>query len=168
MQIFNIQRQLLRRVSTSGTSTPDGPATPPNGVSEQIQQLLRSTVQALELWKTLWDIDLTIQYPQSQPRLGFCRDGVHFYFLARLFLRSSRREEWAAPADMRCRHVFNLLKQIRTHVATDSSQKGIDIGSVTTVMDDYGIHDLTLNMKHLFTPIQTSRPNQSPSQRLPQ
>lgn len=168
VQIFNIQRQLLRRVSTSGTSTPDGPATPPNGVSEQIQQLLRSTVQALELWKTLWDIDLTIQYPQSQPRLGFCRDGVHFYFLARLFLRSSRREEWAAPADMRCRHVFNLLKQIRTHVATDSSQKGIDIGSVTTVMDDYGIHDLTLNMKHLFTPIQTSRPNQSPSQRLPQ
>ncbi|KAJ4319122.1 hypothetical protein N0V94_004083 [Neodidymelliopsis sp. IMI 364377] len=168
VQIFNIQRQLLRRVSTSGTSTPDGPATPPNGVSEQVQQLLRSTVQALELWKTCWDIDLAMQYPQSQPRLGFCRDGVHFYFLARLFLRSSRREEWAAPADLRCRHVFNLLKQIRTHVATDSNQKGIDFGSVTTVADDYGITDLTLNMKHLFRPIQTPHPNQSPSQHLPQ
>jgi hypothetical protein len=168
VQIFNIQRQLLRRVSTSGTSTPDAPATPPNGVSEQVQQLLRSTVQALELWKTCWDIDLAIQYPQTQPRLGFCRDGVHFYFLARLFLRSSRREEWAAPADLRCRHVFNLLKQIRAHVATDSNQKGIDFGSVTTVTDDYGINDLTLNMRHLFTPIQIHRPNHSPSPHLSQ
>ncbi|KAH6611929.1 fungal-specific transcription factor domain-containing protein [Boeremia exigua] len=167
VQIFNIQRQLLRRVSTGDNGTPDAPATPPNGVSEQVQQLLRSTVQALELWKTCWDVDLAIQYPPTEPRLGYCRDGVHYYFLARLFLRSSRREEWAAPADMRCRHVFNLLKQIRGHVAADSSQKGIEIGSATTVTDDYGINDLTLNMRHLFTPIETSRPTQSPSQNFP-
>jgi hypothetical protein len=69
---------------------------------------------------------------------------------------------------MRCRHVFNLLKQIRTHVATDFTKKGIDFGSVTTVTEDYGINDLTLNMKHLFTPIQTSRSLQSPSQHHPQ
>jgi hypothetical protein len=157
-------------MSTSSTGAPDGPATPPNGVSEQIQQLLRSTVQALELWKTCWDIDRAIQYPPSQPRLGFCRDGVHYYFLARLFLRSSRREEWAAPADLRCRHVFNLLKSIRSHVAADSTQKGIEFGSATTVTDDYGINDLTLNMRHLFTPIQAPRPLslQSPTQTHPQ
>jgi hypothetical protein len=157
VQIFNIQRQLLRRVSTSaGVPHPqgDGPATPPNGINEQVQQLLRSTVTALETWKTCWDVDLAIQYAQAQPRVGFCRDGVHFYFLARQFLRSSRREEWAAPAELRCRHVFHLLKQIRAHVASDSSQKGIDFGSMTTIADDYGISDLTLNMKQLFTPLQ--------------
>jgi hypothetical protein len=157
VQIFNIQRQLLRRVSIS-TGTPqsqsDGSRSSPSGINEQIQQLLRSTVTALETWKTCWDVDLAIQYAQTQPRHGFCRDGVHYYFLARQFLRSSRREEWAAPAELRSRHVFHLLKQIRAHVASDSTQKGIDFGSVTTIADDYGVSDLTLDMKQLFTPIQ--------------
>jgi hypothetical protein len=153
-QIYNIQRQLLRRVPKNGTSTPRGPATPPNGVNEQTQSLLRSTVNALELWKQCWDADLAIQFTQHQRRHGFCRDGIHFYFLARLFLRSSRPQEWAAPADLRCRQVFHLLKQIRAHVALDSAQKGIDLGSINTIADDYAIADLTLNMKRLFTPLE--------------
>ena len=95
-----------------------------------------------------------MQFTQKEHRIGFCRDGVHYYFLAQLFLRKSRSEEWAAPADFRCQHVFNLLKQIRGHVASDSAQKGIEIGSVTAIADDYGIGDLTLNMKRLFTPLE--------------
>lgn len=158
VQIYNIQRQMLRRVSSSGTSTPQShsssPSTPASGVHEQAQQLLRSTVSALELWKACWDTDLSIQFMQKQRRRGFCRDGVHFYFLAQIFLRKSRSEEWAAPADLRCQHVFNLLKQIRAHVASDSAQKGIDIGSMTTIADDYGLADVTLNMKRLFTPLE--------------
>ncbi|CAO2652958.1 Nn.00g023690.m01.CDS01 [Neocucurbitaria sp. VM-36] len=157
-QIYNIQRQLLRRVPRSGTSTPQSqsgsPVDPPSGVNEQTQQLLRLTVSALELWKTCWDSDLAMQFAHKEHRIGFCRDGVHYYFLAQLFLRKSRPEEWAAPADFRCQHVFNLLKQIRGHVASDSAQKGIEIGSVTTIADDYGIGDLTLNMKRLFTPLE--------------
>jgi hypothetical protein len=156
-QIYNIQHQLLQRVSSSGTSTPqsqgDSPATPTNGVNEQVQNKLRSTVGALQLWKTCWDKDLAIQFPQNQRRRGFCRDGIHFYFLAQAFLRQSRPEDWAAPPDVRCRHVFNLLKHIRHYIASDSAQKGIEIGDMVAIADDYAIADLTLNMKRLFTPL---------------
>ncbi|EFQ95526.1 hypothetical protein PTT_06371, partial [Pyrenophora teres f. teres 0-1] len=142
---------------SSGTSTPQSqgasPATPPNGVNEQVQNQLRSTVGALQLWKRCWDADLAIQFPQNQRRRGFCRDGIHFYFLAQAFLRQSRPEDWAAPADVRCRQVFSLLKHIRHYIASDSAQKGIEIGAMTQIADDYAIADLTLNMKRLFTPL---------------
>lgn len=162
IQIYNIQRQLLRRGSASGTSTPpDGSATPPSAINEQAQQLLRSTFNALESWKKVWDADLALQFPHNQRRQGFCRDGVHFYFLAQIFLRNSRPQEWVAPADLRCRQVFHLLKQIRNHVASDSAQKGIDVGSVNTVADDYAVADLTLNMRHLFTPLEDQTTPQS-------
>jgi hypothetical protein len=180
VQIFKIQRQILDingapSFCSSGTSTPQshnewtptdgntshgssGYATPTEGLTSQFSQAhqtLRQTVTALELWKQQWDADMQIQYYSNQQRVGFCRDGVHYYFLAKLFLRSSRREEWAAPPDVRCRQIFHLLKQIRTHVASDSVSKGLDIGSVTTIDDNYGVADLTLNMKLLFTPIST-------------
>lgn len=158
-QIYNIQRQLLHRVSSSGTSTPQSQggsptATPPNGVNEQVQNQLRSTVGALNLWKSCWDKDLAIQFTHYQRRRGFCRDGIHFYFLAQAFLRQSRPDDWAAPADLRCRHVFNLLKHIRPYVASDSASKGIEMGSMTKIADDYAIADLTLDMKNLFKPLE--------------
>jgi hypothetical protein len=160
VQIYNIQRQLLRRASGSGTSTPqsltDSPVVQPGGVNEQTQHLLRATVRALELWKSTWDTDLTIQFAQNQHRKGYCRDGVHYYFLAQLFIRKSRPEDWAAPADLRCRNVFNLLKHIRAHVASDSIQKGIEMGSITTIADDFAIGDLTLHMRRLFTPLENA------------
>jgi len=191
VQIFNIQRQAhglsnlptYSAFSSSGASTPrsqserastdgtlsngtSGRATPTETINAQYaqsHQMIRVTVNALELWKKAWDMDMQIQYPPNQRRVGFCRDGVHFYFLAMIFLRSARREEWTAPPDVRCQHVFNLLKQIRTHVASDSVQKGIDIGSVTYIDDTYGrrspsngVAELTLNMKLLFTPLDHS------------
>lgn len=183
VQIYNIQRQMLGLHSlpgyngfSSGTSTPQsqnewapndgtisggnsGSATPIEGINSQYAQAhqkLRLTMGAVELWKKIWDADMHIQYASNQRRDGFCRDGIHFYFLARVFAHSSRREEWAASPDIRFHQVFNLLKQIRAHVATDSAQKGLNIGSVTTVADDYGVADLTLDMKLLFTPIDHS------------
>jgi hypothetical protein len=169
VQIHNIQRQIIglnqSGYSSSGTTTPQsqsewdgnsGQATPIEGINNQYsqaQQKLRLTMGALESWKRMWDLDMPVQYPPHQRRVGFCRDGIHFYFLARVFLRSSRREEWASPPDTRCQQVFSLLKQIRTHVATDSAQKGLDFGSVTAINDDYGVADLTLNMRLLFTPV---------------
>jgi hypothetical protein len=161
IQIYNTQRQLLRRGSTSGASTPpDGTATPPIAMNEQAQQLLRATFNALESWKKIWDADLSLQFPQHQRRQGFCRDGIHFYFLAQIFLRNSRPQEWAAPADLRCRQVFHLLKQIRNYVVSDSAQKGIDLGSVNTITDDFAVADLTLNMRNLFTPLEDPIPPQ--------
>lgn len=159
-----MQRQLLGRSSTSGTSTPESPATPPNGINERLQQLLRSTVNALEMWKRCWDTDLAMQFNNNQPRQGFCRDGVHYYFLARSFLRNSRPQEWVAPPDTRRRQVFHLLKQIRAYVASDAAHKGIEVGSVNTVADDYGIADITLNMRSLFTPLEDDGTPTMPSQ----
>jgi hypothetical protein len=129
-------------------------------MNEQAQQLLRATFNALESWKKIWDADLSLQFPQHQRRQGFCRDGIHFYFLAQIFLRNSRPQEWAAPADLRCRQVFHLLKQIRNYVVSDSAQKGIDLGSVNTIADDFAVADLTLNMRSLFTPLEDLIPPQ--------
>ena len=185
--VFTIQRQAhglgilpnYGALSSSGASTPhsqsektstdgttsngnSGRATPTEVQYPQCHQMVRATVGALELWKKAWDIDMSVQYPPNQRRVGFCRDGVHFYFLAMIFLRSSRREDWVAPPDARCQQVFSLLKQIRTHVASDSVQKGIDFGSVTYINDSYNrvaddeVADLTLNMKLLFTPLGDS------------
>jgi hypothetical protein len=46
-----------------------------------------------------------------------------------------------------------LLKQVRTYVQTDSAQRGEWMGSVNDIDDDYGVRDLTLDMKMLFRPI---------------
>ncbi|KAF2636913.1 hypothetical protein P280DRAFT_521819 [Massarina eburnea CBS 473.64] len=166
-QVFKIEQQVantnsMTGYSSSGTTTPQssggssGRATPVESATLQLSQthhLLRSTTAALELWKKQWDTDMQIQYASNQPRIGFCRDGIHYYFLAKYFLRHSRREAWTTQPDVRCQQVFHLLKQIRTHVASDSAAKGLNIGSVTAVDDNYGIGDLTLDMKLLFTPI---------------
>jgi hypothetical protein len=175
-QIFKIERQLVNAssmpgFSSSGTNTPrswtstdgttsnesSGQITPIEGITSHIShahQMLRSTMTALELWKRQWDTDMQIQYASNEPRFGFCRDGIHYYFLANFFLRRSRREAWAAQPDVRCQQVFHLLKQIRAHVASDSAAKGIDPNQ-TSINDNYAVTDLTLDMKLLFTPIST-------------
>jgi len=170
VQIFKLQRQLanVSGFLTSGASTPQsyndgttssgssGAATPTDGNIGQyphLQGMFRSTMCALMLWKKQWDADMQLQYGTKQRPLGFCRDGVHFYFLAKIFLQNSRREDWEAPPDARSQQVFNQLKYIRTHVVSDSTSKNLDMGSITAINDEYGLADLTLNMKLLFTPI---------------
>ncbi|KAF1960805.1 hypothetical protein CC80DRAFT_544204 [Byssothecium circinans] len=181
-QIFKIERQMAIPNNTmsgcwsSGTSTPQSPQDPAsrdgtisNGSSgrvtpveaaipqaSQALYMLRSTTNALELWKKQWDSDMQIQYASNQRRQGFCRDGIHYYFLAKYFIHRSRREAWTAPPDVRCQEVFQLLKQIRAHVVSDSAAKGLDMGSITAVDDNYGVGHLTLDMKLLFTPISTA------------
>lgn len=173
VQIFQLQRQLCSAtgLSSSGASTPQshegtasggssGAVTPTDGGQySQPQGLLRSTMCALMLWKKQWDSDMQLQYGTKQRPLGFCRDGIHFYFLAKIFLQNSRREDWTATPDDRFQQVFNQLKYIRTHVASDSSSKNLDTGSVTTINDEYGLAGLTLNMKLLFTPIYDTPTN---------
>lgn len=180
VETCNLQRRALHlsnvSVSSSGTSTPhsqnewppfdgtgstgtSGRTSPTEGLNQQhsqVQHKLRLTFSALELWKRMWDEDMAIQYPGAKKRVGFCRDGIHYYYLARFFLRSARREEWAAPSDARFQQIFAILKQIRAHVATESAQKGIDFGSVTSVDDNYGMADLTLDMRLLFTPLNNT------------
>jgi len=183
VEIFNIQRQISQGpgVSTfstfpsSGASTPlshndwvaadgsngtmsntnSGRATPTDGTPGQFphaHQMLKMIGNALDKWKKAWDTDMQIQYPPSQSnhrRVGFCRDGIHFYFLANMFIRNNRPLDWHASADARFHQVFGLLKQIRAYVASEQGSRG----SVTDVDDNYGVGELTLDMKLLFTPI---------------
>ncbi len=161
-------------VATEGGSGPtsnsnSGQATPTNSSGMQspgTHQLLRATTDALQKWKRTWDDDMTIQYPPSAStyrRFGFCRDGVHFYWLARAFLRNNRAIDWQAPPDSRFVQVMNLLKKVRTWVASDNAQRGEEIGSVGDIDESYGVEDLTLDMKLLFKPINQQIDSPVPS-----
>ena len=151
----------ISRADASGrTSTShSGQGTPTTTGSSGTQspgahQLLKSTTNALEKWKRIWDEDMPLQYPPNwSKRIGWCRDGIHFYWLARLFLRSTCAANWHASPDTRFIQVINSLKQVRAWVSSDNASRGEEIGSIGDVDESYGVADLTLDMRLLFTPI---------------
>ncbi|KAI9678361.1 MAG: hypothetical protein M1817_006308 [Caeruleum heppii] len=119
-------------------------------------QTLKGMMMAITKWKKNWDEDLILQYPPAASqlrRLGFCRDGVHFYWLARAFLRNHRALDWRTPPDHRFVQVLSLLKKVKQWVATDNAQRGEEIGSVGDIDESYGVEHLTLDMKLLFKPM---------------
>lgn len=146
------------------SNTPSGRATPEmvGQHSAQHQQTIRQLTTAVEKWKRNWDRDMEIQYPTTTtpggskmpPRTGFCRDGVHFYFLAMLFLISNRAIDSQIPADHRFTFVMQKLKAIRNYVKNEAYQHGKGIGSVADIQEEYGVEDLTLDMKLLFAPLE--------------
>lgn len=145
--------------SNSNSNSNSGQATPTSISGMQspgAHQLLKATTDALQKWKRIWDEDMTLQYPPTASayrRFGFCRDGVHFYWLARAFLRNNRAVDWQTPPDSRFTQVMKLLKNVRTWVASDNAQRGEEIGSVGDIDESYGVEDLALDMKLLFKPI---------------
>ncbi|KAF2774333.1 hypothetical protein EJ03DRAFT_5053 [Teratosphaeria nubilosa] len=144
----------------SMSATNSGHGTPTDGFGPtiqtvQAQQEKKRLGQALDKWKRIWDQDMEGQYPPGQlgqRRFGFSRDGVHFFFLGRSFLQSQRVADWTAPPDTRFKQVMALLKRIKGFVVGDNETKGHDIGSVGDIDDQYGLDDLTLDMKLLFKP----------------
>lgn len=131
--------------NTSGRATP----------VEQSSQMLKATIQALEKWKQAWDDDMRMQYPPastSEPRLGFCRDAVHFYWLATFFLKGRGIDPQMAP-DQRFSYVMQLLQGVKKWVAQDSAQRGELLGSASEIENSYGVSNLTLDMSQLFKPI---------------
>lgn len=145
--------------SLSNSNNNSGHVTPIDGLISQYPQaspqLLRSIQIALDKWKRAWDTDINLQYPPSHPpqrRVGFCRDAIHFYWVAQSFLRN-RAVDWQASADTRFAHVMTLLKRIKSHIVTEQGGRGLDVGSIGDIDDSYGIEDITLDMKLLFTPI---------------
>ncbi|KAF2835254.1 hypothetical protein M501DRAFT_989029 [Patellaria atrata CBS 101060] len=133
-----------------------GPVTPIEGHFPHThgQQYMKTLTHALEKWKKHWDSDLTSQYPWQSVfrRIGFCRDAVHFYYLAYHFLNRTGPAELTLPPEQRYGQVFNLLKQITSQIA--SGQFAQDFSAVGAIDENYGVKDLTLDMKLLFTPIQ--------------
>jgi len=137
----------------SGSSTPQGGGP---GYDKRVQ----SITNALIKWKNMWDRDLQLQYPPSQDpattprRLGFCRDGVHFYWLARAFLQTNRLSDWQLPADIRFKQVMSGLRQVRDVGKSDAARRGEEPGSVSDIDHTYNMEALELDMKKLFRPIE--------------
>ncbi|KAI9796121.1 MAG: hypothetical protein M1835_004661 [Candelina submexicana] len=174
--IFKAQRTAIlsgnHEFGGSGTTTPinenswvhvsDEDNGPSNGQSTPISadshRLLKSTSQALAKWKKAWDTDIALQYPPSTynyRRFGFCRDGVHFYWLAVALLRGNRAADVQLSADARFIQVMKMLKNVKNWAASDGAQRGEEIGSVGDIDESYGVDSITLDMKKLFTPIDT-------------
>ena len=164
----------------SGQATPTDSSGPPTPANVQTQAHLITL--ALNKWKKAWEEDNVVQYPNqltstslagsaymaastrapSQPtntntdftqkRIGFCRDGIYFYWLARLFLNNPRHTDCFAPPETRFLQVMKSLKGIKGFVVNESLGKGEDIGSLAEMSESYGIEDLSVNMRLLFTP----------------
>jgi hypothetical protein len=139
----------LHSASTSGRATP---------VIEASSQssLLKSINSAFDKWKKAWDEDMAAQYPPSSMRyhrFGFCRDAVHFYWLAKYLMKNNRSMDWKIAPDQRFAQVINLLKSVKSWVVSDSAKRGEELGSVSDIGSDYGATDLTLDMAQLFRPI---------------
>ncbi|MCJ1312937.1 hypothetical protein MMC25_006613 [Agyrium rufum] len=102
--------------------------------------------------------------PSSSSRSGFCRDGIHFYWLGRLFLSQSNPHDWLTPPDQRFLHVMSILKSVRAWISSESAARGEEIGSVGDLHESYGVEDLTIDMKLLFVPLLAPSPLSLPLQ----
>ncbi|THW87184.1 hypothetical protein D6D15_06874 [Aureobasidium pullulans] len=143
-------------IASDGSSNVGTPSDNPQAQNAQIQPALKSIQLAMSKWKTMWDIDIALQYPQNgigYRRFGFSRDGIHFYYLGQSLLRSTKASEWTAPPDLRFLQIMGLLKKIKGFVSNENTQGGLDTGSVGDIDDTYGVGDLTLDMKLLFKPM---------------
>ncbi|KAF2092221.1 hypothetical protein K490DRAFT_32056 [Saccharata proteae CBS 121410] len=146
---------------SSGTSSAgnSGTQTPTDSVAAQnANQALRIVGFALEKWKRSWDQDTELQYPAHShaKRAGFCRDGIHFYWLANTIMKRRSREWLNMSADARFIQTFHVLRQIKNWVAGEQTKIGQASGSISEMAESYGMEDLTLDMKLLFTPIHQS------------
>ncbi|MCJ1251732.1 hypothetical protein MMC30_008969 [Trapelia coarctata] len=146
----------MSNLSARTSNNNSGQATPTDSSGAQspaMHQQLKATTAALAKWKKIWDEDLPLQYPPEAKRVGFCRDGIHFYWLAQMILRKNRASDWQMPPDSRMMQIMALLKQAKMYVASQNTMRGEESGSVGDIDEQYGVADLTLDMKQLFTPL---------------
>ncbi|EXJ58110.1 hypothetical protein A1O7_05534 [Cladophialophora yegresii CBS 114405] len=132
----------------------------PCSSAEEANNMEKSLNVALTRWKQVWDRDYALQYPPGdgyQPsvgRVGFCRDGVHFYWLARALMQPNRAHDWQLSADDRFRQVMHELKKAREWSRTDGARRSEEPGSVAYIDDEYASETLELDMRKLFRPLQ--------------
>ncbi|KAI0206345.1 fungal-specific transcription factor domain-containing protein [Astrocystis sublimbata] len=139
-----------RSASSSGRNTPVSMTQPLS------RQMYNNFSTGLDKWKSYWDMDMAIQFPPSvsNPRRhGFSRDGPHFFWLAKLFLRTPRLSVSQLGPDQRLTQVIQLLKAATAWVESDGASRGEEFGSVGDMNPDYAISDLTLDMTQFFKPL---------------
>ncbi|KAK8118969.1 respiratory supercomplex factor 1- mitochondrial [Apiospora kogelbergensis] len=143
--------------SATGSANNSGRATPVSGLNQGISPGAYKTLStALEKFKSNWDMDMAIQFPpsvQSPRRYGFCRDGIHFFWLAKWMAKSGKHSDLQMAPDQRMGQVMHLLKSVKSWVMSDGASRREELGSVGDIDLDYGVHDLTLNMADLFRPL---------------
>ncbi|OTA97295.1 hypothetical protein M434DRAFT_392009 [Hypoxylon sp. CO27-5] len=127
--------------------------TPVAGLSAQTYKAICT---ALDKFKSYWDMDMAIQFPPSTPnprRYGFCRDGIHFFWLAKWMIKNTSVVDLQLSPDDRFRQVIQLLKSVKAWVMPDGASRGEELGSVSDIDNDYGVNNLTLDMAQLFKPL---------------
>jgi len=158
VEIWQLQRQ-----TALATTAPahGGDGTLPFSVTPQTSQTYKSINAALARWKHAWDEDYTLQYPPSDgyrpspKRIGFCRDGVLFYWLAQSFLQPNRIHDWQLDADHKLGQVLHGLQKAREWGRSDGAKRGEEPGSVAYIEDDYASSALELDMRKLFRPLHS-------------
>ncbi|KAH9908696.1 hypothetical protein F4778DRAFT_768512 [Xylariomycetidae sp. FL2044] len=142
--------------SGNASANNSGRATPVGGVQGVSPEAYKSLSKALDKFKNYWDMDMAIQFPPSVSnprRYGFCRDGIHFFWLARWMLKNTRQSDLQLPADQRFTQVIQLVKSVKAWVISDGASRGEELGSVGDIDIDYGVSDMTLDMAQLFKPL---------------
>ncbi|KIY00559.1 uncharacterized protein Z520_03222 [Fonsecaea multimorphosa CBS 102226] len=157
VEIWQVQRS---RFFFGSSDSPMTRLKKPKVSPEDANNMYKSINSALARWKQAWDQDYALQYPPGNgdhvpKRIGFCRDGVHFYWLARAFMQPNRTRDWQLSADDRLRQVLHGLKKAREWSRTDGAQRGEEPGSVADIDDNYALETLELDMKQLFRPLHT-------------
>jgi len=127
----------------------------PNTLSEA-DRAVRICQYSLEKWKKAWETDLNSQFPLPGARVGFGRDGLPFYWLAKLYLARNRTTEWrhGISDDRTVAKVKNMLKHVRGFIVEDTGRLDLQ-GAVSAIDDGYAMDELTYDMKLLFRPIGT-------------
>jgi len=125
-------------------------------------EAVKRFAMALEKFKSSWDNDMAIQFPPNIPapsrRYGFCRDGVHFYWVASYLLKNARAADLRLPADHRFEQMMHILRSVKTWVASDAYARGEEMGSVSDIAATYGATGSDLDMTQLFRPVSPPRP----------
>jgi hypothetical protein len=118
-------------------------------------QAVRDYQYALEKWKKAWETDLRRQFPTPKARVGFGRDGLPFYWLAKLYLARNRTTDWrhGVDDDRTVAKVKNMLKHVRGFIADDTGRLDLQ-GAVSAIDDGFAVDELTYDMKLLFRPIK--------------
>jgi hypothetical protein len=113
---------------------------------------------ALDKWKKTWDQDMKVQYPPGAQRIGYSRDGIHYYWLAKLLLQNASRINPYTPWNDRFGQVLAILKSVKSWVSSNQASRGEETGALSEIHESYGLADLTKDMKLLFTPIKGKPP----------
>lgn len=151
-----------------GTSGSPGANTSGRGTPVQTDanlldpEAVQRFAMALEKFKSSWDNDMAIQFPPNIPvpsrRYGFCRDGIHFYWVASYILKNTRAADLQLPADHRFEQMIHVLKSVKAWVASDAYTRGEEMGSVSEIAATYGATGPDLDMTQLFRPVSPPRP----------